>query len=298
MPSRCLAGIEPTSCKLCGSPTVLLGIKKGRLSARDFHIHRCLHCEFAFVSDPWTDYQKIYSEDYYRGLGADPYIDYVHESQYPATTIRVYEWRGILANIRGVTEIGPGTRWLDFGCGQGGLLKYCKSRIDARYYGFEEGWLGPDAARSEFPIIRHSDLLAEEGPFDVITAIEVFEHVENALAVLGLLRRILKPGGVLFYTTGNPAPHWNRFLDWEYVYPEIHISYFSPLAMDQALVRTGFQTRRVGGLPGYSDIIRYKVLKRLGIKDRTGWEAALPWRLISRAIDAKLQITGYPIATA
>jgi hypothetical protein len=101
----------------------------------------------------------------------------------------------------------------------------------------------------------------------------------------------------LFYTTGNPAPHWNGFLEWEYVYPEIHVSYFSPVAMTRILMQSGFRTRAVGYLPGYSDIIRYKVLKRLGFKDRHAWEAVLPWSLISRAIDARLRISGYPVGT-
>jgi SAM-dependent methyltransferase len=276
---------------------LLLGVKKGRLSNRGFHLHRCLSCQFAFVSDPWTDYEAIYSEGYYRGFGADPYIDYIYESKHAGTTIRTYEWQGILANICGFTNVGPGTRWLDFGCGQGGLLKYCANRVDARYCGFEEGWLGPDASGLVFPIVRHADLLAEQGPFDIITAIEVFEHIESPLPVSGLLRRLLRPGGLLFYTTGNPVPHWNRFLDWEYVYPEIHVSYFSPLAMERVLTWSGFRIKAAGNLPGYSNIIRYKVLKRLGVKDRQAWEAILPWNLISRAIDAKLRITGYPIAT-
>jgi SAM-dependent methyltransferase len=290
--------MEAIPCKLCGSATVLLGVKKGRvMSGRDFHLYRCLSCQFAFVSDPWTDYASIYSENYYRGLGADPYIDYIYESQHPGTTIRTYEWRGILANIRGLTNVGPATRWLDFGCGQGGLLTYCASRAEADYCGFEEGWLGAEASRLRFPVIRHSELLAQHEPFDIITAIEVFEHIESPLPVFALLRRLLKPGGLLFYTTGNPVPHWNRFLDWEYVYPEIHVSYFSPVAMDRVLTQSGFRTKAAGALSGYSDIIRYKVLKRLGVKDRHAWEAVLPWNTISRAIDAKLRITGYPVAT-
>jgi SAM-dependent methyltransferase len=296
-PGRGGPEIDPIPCKLCGSTTVPLGVKKGQLTNRDFHLYRCLSCQFAFVSDPWTDYESIYSEDYYRGLGADPYIAYVYESQHPSTTIRNYEWEGILANIQALTDVGSDTRWLDFGCGQGGLLKYCESRVKAQYRGFEEGWLGPEASRLEFPIIRHSELLAQQDPFDIITAIEVFEHIESPMQIFGLLRRLLRPGGILFYTTGNAAPHWNRFLNWEYVYPEIHVSYFSPAAMDRGLTQSGFRTKVVRSLPGYSNIIRYKVLKRLGVKDRHAWEAALPWSLITKAIDAKMRITDYPVAT-
>jgi 2-polyprenyl-3-methyl-5-hydroxy-6-metoxy-1,4-benzoquinol methylase len=285
-------------CKLCGADTIRLGTKTGKLSKRDFHFYGCSACRFAFVGDPRTDYQEVYSEDYYRGRGADPYVDFVYESQHPATTIRNYEWRGILANIQALTTIRPETRWLDFGCGQGGLLKFCYSRVPAKYFGFEEGWLNPAVAELPFPIIRRQDLIKREGPFNIITAIEVLEHIENPAPTLTLIRQLLKKGGIFFYTTGNPLPHWNRFVQWEYAYPEIHLSYFSPTAMAKALTKAGFCVKTVSHFPGYSDIIRYKVLKRLGLKDQHWIEKMLPWSLISKAIDSSLRITGYPIGTS
>lgn len=285
-------------CKLCGLDTIPLGVKRGRISERTFHLHRCLRCRFGFVSDPWMDYAAIYSEDYYRGCGADPYIDYVHESSHPRKTIRVYEWTGILRNLQKLMVIRPTTRWLDFGCGQGGLLDFCHQRIPAQYFGFEQGWVHPEACKRGFPIIRHLDQLDENGPFDIITAIEVFEHLENPRDITVLLHRLLRPGGLLYFTTGNPEPHWDRFVDWEYVYPEIHLSYFAPEAMRCLLTGAGFSVEWRGYLPGHSDIIRYKILKRLGLKNQQLWEQALPWQLISRAVDARLRITRYPVAWA
>src|SRR5437588_2225677 len=104
-------------CRICGSPTKLSGAKRGRLTPRMFHLRRCMTCQFAFVADPWTDYESIYSQDYYDGRGADPYIDYIYEMRNPETSIRVYEWRGILETVQSLTEVAPHTRWLDFGCG-------------------------------------------------------------------------------------------------------------------------------------------------------------------------------------
>src|SRR6185437_15542162 len=105
-----------TVCKVCGSATTLIGSKRGKINQRAFHFYRCRSCQFAFVADPWTDYKSIYSEEYYRGLGADPYVDYVFESEHPDTTIRVYEWQGILENICKLISMRAQTRWLDFGC--------------------------------------------------------------------------------------------------------------------------------------------------------------------------------------
>ncbi len=285
-----------TLCKLCGSLTTLIGTKRGRISERDFSLHRCPSCDFAFVADPWTDYETLYSEDYYRGLGADPYVDFVFESEHRNTTIRAYEWRGILANIQKLAPIGPDTRWLDFGCGQGGLLQYCSSRVPAQYFGLEEGWVQDQRAERGFTMIREREVLSSLGPFDVITAIEVFEHIENPAEALAFIRKLLKKGGLLFFTTGNPQPHWLRFLAWEYVYPEIHISYFTPQTIGRLLTQAGLQTEFRKFLPGYSDILRYKVLKRLGLKEQRFWESVLPWGIITKAIDRHMKFSHQPIA--
>jgi len=284
-----------TPCKLCESPTTPIGTKRGLISNRDFHFVRCLRCQFAFVADPWTDYATIYSEDYYRGRGADPYVDFVFESEHPDTTIRRYEWEGILKNVQRLISVGPQTRWLDFGCGQGGLLQYCRRHVPAEYFGFEEGWVGEENT-SGVKMVRRPELLAEAGPFDVITAIEVFEHIEDPVKTIEFIRRLLKKDGLLFFTTGNPQPHWRRFLAWEYVYPEVHLNYFTPLAMDRLLTRAGFKTESRKFLFGYTGILRYKVLKRLGLKEQQLWERALPWKLITRAIDTHLKLSRQPIA--
>jgi 2-polyprenyl-3-methyl-5-hydroxy-6-metoxy-1,4-benzoquinol methylase len=284
------------SCKLCGSTPLPFGSKRGRLTHRAFHFYRCPDCRFVFVGDPWTEYDKIYSEAYYRGLGVDPYIDYVYESNHQQETIRVYEWRGILDNIMALTSIRPETRWLDFGCGQGGLLHFCLQQVKASFVGFEEGWLSAGAATVGYPILRDREMLSAAAPFDIITAIEVLEHVPDPVETVALFRRLLKPAGLFFYTTGNPEPYLNNFIDWEYVYPEIHVSYFEPDTMARLLKDTGFHIETPNYLPGYSNIIRYKVLKRLGLKRQSIVEKALPWSLVSRAIDRRLKITRYPIA--
>lgn len=286
-----------TPCKLCGSPTVAIGTKQGGISKRDFHFLRCLTCQFAFVADPWTDYATIYSEEYYHGRGADPYVDFVFESEHPDTTIRIYEWQGILANIRKLIPLRPQTRWLDFGCGQGGLLQYCSRHVEAQYFGFEQGWVRDERAPG-FTLVRLSESLRELGPFDVITAIEVFEHLEDPVEVVTVIRTLLKKGGLLFFTTGNPQPHWRRFLDWNYVFPEIHIGYFTPAAMDGLLTRAGLRTEYRKFLPGYPGILRYKILKRMGLRQKQLWEQLLPWGLITRAIDLHLKLSDQPIAWA
>jgi SAM-dependent methyltransferase len=286
------------TCRLCGSGTILLGAKRGWLTQRLFHLHRCPACQFAFVADPWTEYATIYSEDYYRGRGADPYVDYIYELNNPESSIRAYEWGGVLASVQSLVGIEPHTRWLDFGCGNAGLLRYCKKHVEAQLFGFEEGWIASAVSQLGIPLLSQADLSSNAASFDIITAIEVFEHICDPVETVATLRKLLKPGGLLFFTTGNPQPYRDDFLKWEYVYPEIHVSFFEPATMNRLLTDAGFQTEFRGYLAGHSNIIRYKVLKRLGLKRQAFWEQVLPWPIISRAIDRRLKISSYPVAWA
>jgi SAM-dependent methyltransferase len=282
-------------CKICDSPSIDVGTKWGRFEKRNFDLRQCPECHFAWVSDPCTDYSHIYSAAYYRGQGADPLVDYAFELEHPDRTIRRYEWRGIYRAVDSLVPLSSETRWLDFGCGNGGMVRYCRSRkIPA--VGFDEGSIVDDARSLGIPILARGDL--EGKKFDVITAVEVLEHVESPLEVLRMLREMLTPGGLLFLTTGNAAPYRNCLSSWSYVIPEIHISFFEPETMREALSRAGFRADFRGFLPGFQDVIRFKILKNLGIRTCSLGERLLPWALLAKLADMKHKVTSHPLGWA
>ena len=286
------------NCKICEHEAAPIGTKRGAYRDQLFALARCASCGFTFVADPWTDYPEIYGEAYYRGQGADPMIDYVYELEHPERTIRVHEWRGILEVVRQLTPVNPATTWLDFGCGNGGLVRYVRQATACPIVGFEEGWVADHARSFGIPILRPDELAAREGTCDVVTAIEVIEHVERPVAVLEQIRRLLKPGGVLFMTTGNAEPHRDNMAKWAYVIPEIHISLFEPATLATALGRAGFLPEFVGPLRGFDAILRYKILKNLHKRDRGGWESLLPWPVLTRLADRSHRVTAHPIGRA
>ena len=102
--------MTPTSgagakCPICGAPAQTLGELHGTYFKTDFRFRRCPVCQFTFVENPCVDYARIYDENYYRGLGADPTLDYLNELEHPETSVRVYEWRGVL---KVVNALHPG----------------------------------------------------------------------------------------------------------------------------------------------------------------------------------------------
>lgn len=286
-------------CRLCGGTAAeTVGSKTGSWDRRSYTLRHCPACRFSFVEDPRTDYETVYGEKYYNGRGADPAVDYVNELTSPERTIRRYEWRGILDVVQSLLPITEQTRWLDYGCGNGGLVRYCRHEIGCNIVGFEEGWIREPVRQQGIPLIDADALASESGGFDVVTMIEVIEHVPDPVATLRQVRESLRPGGLLFMTTGNARPYRGRLQQWRYVVPEVHISFFEPEALALALTKAGFRPEFPGFLPGFTDVIRFKVLKSLGRRTKSPFEAALPWGVISRMVDRKFGVTAHPIGWA
>ena len=286
------------ACAICGYPTNEVGTVEGRLAGRGFMLRTCPACRFSFVADPWTDYDVIYSADYYHGEGADPLADYVWELEHFDATAHRYEWRGIATAVGSLVEVAARTRWLDFGCGNGGLVRSVRERYGCDVVGFEQGWIAERIAREGVPLLHEEELAAAAGTFDVVTAIEVLEHVPDPLAALARIRALLRPGGLFFFTTGNARPFRDKLLRWRYVIPEIHVSFFEPETLALALAKSGFRPQYTRFLPGHEDIIRYKILKNLRLRSRSRLEDVLPWGSLARLADRRYEVTAHPVGWA
>jgi len=286
------------NCKICGHPATPAGSKMGKHRKQLFEFKECKNCRFTFIANPCTDYAEIYNEAYYRGQGPDPLIDYVFELDHPEKSVRIHEWRGILQVVQTLANVTSETKWLDFGCGNGGLVRHVKKEIGCPVIGFEEGWAADQARSAGIPVLRECELAEHDGTCSVVTAIEVIEHVEEPVEVLKRIRKLLKPGGLLFLTTGNAQPQRGKVVDWAYAVPEIHISYFEPETLAAAMQVAGFSPRNCGFVQGFESIIRYKILKNLGKRDAGGWERLLPWPLLSRLADRAHKVSAHPAGFA
>lgn len=285
-------------CRVCGEESEFIGRKFGKFSGRWYELRHCAACRFSFVADPWTNFAAIYSEAYYRGKGADPLVDYEFELNHPDETIRSYEWEGLLRVVSGLVPISQETRWLDFGCGNGGLVRYVRQNTACDMVGFDEGYIVARAKEMGLPLISREKLETSEGCFDVVTAVEVLEHTVDPVGTVRLIRRLLKPGGLFFLTTGNARPFRRRLAQWSYVIPEIHISFFEPETIARIMKSVDLAPEFRGWLPGFEKMIRFKMLKSLGIQRRSWLERWLPFTCLSRLVDAYFGVSKHPIAWA
>jgi len=108
-----------------------------------------------------------------------------------------------------------GLRALDVGCG-GGLLCEPLARLGFAVTGLDAAPENAAVARAHAAAMGlgidyragSAEALAAEAPgaFDLVTCLEVVEHVADVDSFLGALKRLVAPGGLLVFSTPNRTP--------------------------------------------------------------------------------------------
>ncbi|MGZ5237021.1 MAG: class I SAM-dependent methyltransferase, partial [Caldimonas sp.] len=184
------------------------------LSGIPIYYSRCGACDFMFAAEMcgWTPEQfleRVYNDDY---ALYDP--DYVEARPQANADFLIHYFKA-----------GAFTH-LDYGGGNGGLSR---RRAAA-------GW----------PSVSYDPLLDAErpqGPFDLVTSFEVFEHVPDINVLFSDLQSLVKADGLIMFSTllsdGEIAR--GRPLSWWYAAPRNgHISLFSSQSLRMCLNQRGF----------------------------------------------------------
>jgi SAM-dependent methyltransferase len=279
-------------CPICGSSARASGSLSSSFSSRRFSFARCDECGYGWVTDPREDYAALYDQRYYVGQGADPGVNY--EGQFLdgpdslLVKIKDVEFDALLSTMTTVQRArgqGPVTsmKILDFGGGVGGFVRYLTDRgFDAELH--DEGYGLEFAASHGVKVRRSLDDVA--AVYDVVFAVEVLEHIKAPDVALDVIHRILKPGGLFLFTTGNLARHRGDVATWFYArHPEVHISFFTPDAFARLCERHGLRPLKVHFAPG---AIQYRVLMRLPFLKRLAYATRSWWRPLTAAVDHRL----------
>ena len=116
--------------------------------------------------------------------------------------------------IEGIAAL-PGKKVLDVGCG-GGILSEAMAAAGAEVSGIDLSEKALKVAKLhllesglnvDYQLIS-AEALAEQKPgaFDVVTCMEMLEHVPDPAAIVAACARLVKPGGHVFFSTLNRNP--------------------------------------------------------------------------------------------
>jgi 2-polyprenyl-3-methyl-5-hydroxy-6-metoxy-1,4-benzoquinol methylase len=213
--------------------------KVGRVTGETFSVVRCLSCEHIYIEPRIADDElsNLYNDAYYSGNGFDETIDY----EAPPSQWTIAENALIVASVYDALKGQiQGARWLDVGCGSGTLLEaICKS--GASGFGFDESAAAERTCESRgLHLLSKADLDSQRGTFDVVSAVQVIEHVPDPADFLTYLASLVRDSGIIFVHTEN----WNvvrRLPGTPYVMPEGHIQYFTPASMRKLFTSCGIE---------------------------------------------------------
>lgn len=160
--------------------------------------------------------------------------DYEIESQY-----RIQNCNRILAHVS--KFVSPPGHLLDVGCATGILL------TQANLLGWTPEGIEPSRWAAKIGMSKGLNInvgtlstVSIKKRFDVITCIDVIEHVDSPTELLIQMRKLLKPNGVLCIVTPNISAPIARFLGegWWHVRPD-HIFYFTPKTLINVATKVG-----------------------------------------------------------
>lgn len=177
-------------------------------------------------------------------------------------------------------------RLLDIGCGAGALLD-AATRAGWLAEGTEISETAVQSARSRGLNVFYGSLIDAQLPseqYDVVTAVELLEHLLDPLALLVEVRRILRAGGLLWVTTPHGRGISARLLGtaWSVVSPPEHIQLFSVSGLRRLLRRAGFASMRIAA-EGVNpiEIVRHLKGRSIAASERVATSYALNERFTS-----------------
>lgn len=234
----------PFTCRICGCQKMEI-VKRsnieGTLSSRDYaitdyrygmtdEIWRCGSC--GFMQCP----RRKEVLNYYEELEDHPYEESRAE--------RSLQSGRILNTIRKYKE---GGRLLDVGAGSGILVEQAIRRgYDAE--GVEPSkWLQERARKLGLPVLLGAFPDPRlKGPYQVVTIIDVLEHVTDPMAILRAVRHLVADDGVIVVVTPDAGSLAARIFGWRWWHFRIaHVGYFNKESLGMALELSGFKLRKL-----------------------------------------------------
>ena len=192
------------------------------------------------------------------------------------------ERRAHIAAIKRYFCLPERPRHLDVGCALGSMLQEAKAAgwdpVGIETSEFAAKYAAKDTGCPVYAGTLQESAFPSES-FDVVTLMDVIEHVPEPAELMREIYRILRPGGVVFIVT----PNFGSFFVWLYgpkadgIWPDQHVVYFQPSTITTLLRGVGFARTITGSKDFYAGNLR-RLFRRSDAATDVGIKAAFAAR--------------------
>lgn len=267
---------EKISCSLCRRRTseAELWTKNG------FRYVRCINCGLIYINPQYTDgtVAEIYSNVLYNQKSEHLDLN--------LPTLHKYKGR-LLKKFERFRKTG---HLLDVGCFKGFFL-YSASHRGWRTFGTEVSIPAIRFANQELGLqVDLGDLLQlphlQQFNFDIVTLLDVIEHLSRPDLYLQKAHDLLRQGGLLYMETPNfnALPRFMLGKRWT-IFNSLHRYYFTPRTMRRILQRSGFKNITIHTLGFLPLSTRQEELGRRTGKSTSSFLKSLPIDLLRNTKD-------------
>ena len=207
-------------------------------------LKECCHCGhiMADLNIQDIELKNLYSNKYFAG---EEYCDYLHDR-------KVFD-KQFKSRLRDIIKLKSGGKLIEIGCAYGFFLSLAQKQFHVIGYDISEepvryarDELGLDARCEDF-----LDAQIESLSIDVVVMWDVIEHLSRPDLFVDKISEVLKPGGLLFMTTGDIGSFIPRIRKekWRLIHPPTHIHYFNQDTIAKMLDNAGLgieKLRHVG----------------------------------------------------
>ncbi len=201
------------------------------------------------------------------GLIVDPQVLFPAEYPYTSSTTKILRenFAELRQECRTVIELEPNDLIVDIGSNDGNLLSNFKDQH--RVLGITPEKIGQIAIERGIPTIIDyftpgvvESVLSRHGPAKIITATNVFAHIENVNMVVELIIKLMVPEG-MFISESHYLLSLIETLQYDTIYHE-HLRYYSLQSLKFLLEAHGLEIVHAKKIPTHGGSIRIYAARR------------------------------------
>lgn len=218
------------------------------LHKNGYNIYSCPSCGIGKtdLQEPYQTFiKRLYDKEYFTGgKSRNAYTNYAADKPFIVKNFQKF--------LKAIKKQKPQGTLLDVGCAMGFFVEL------AQQHGYDAYGIDPSSfAATEAKKLVGSNRITtgtldtvdfKKQRFDIITLLDVFEHVEDPVKILKQVHTLLKPEGIIVIATGNTSSIWANIAKkhWTFYIPPQHLFFFNRSNISTLLQKHHFQPIHMG----------------------------------------------------